>query len=65
MYTLINLEIRLNYLSYQVQRIQRNKYIAGMLIYATVVLGAYIGLLYHVYDQRGDYKGDSVEKVTS
>jgi len=47
----------MGYLAYQIQRVERNKYITGMLIYASVILNFYIRMLYHVYEKRGDYAG--------
>lgn len=47
----------MGYLSYQIQRVERNKYITAMLIYASIVLNMYVRMLYHVYKMRGDYDG--------
>lgn len=55
----IFVEVRINYLSYQVQRVQRNKYITFMVIYATIILNVYLRLLYHIYEKRGDFEGQS------
>jgi hypothetical protein len=47
-------EARVSFLSYQVQRIQRNKYITFMVIYATIALNVYLRLLFHIYDKNED-----------
>lgn len=52
----------MGFLSYQIQRVERNKYITAMLIYASIVLNLYIRMLYIVYRERGDY--GEVEKKT-
>ena len=52
---LISIEVRMSFLSYQIQRVQRNKYITIMVIYVTIMLNVYLRLLYHIYEKRGDY----------
>ncbi len=54
-FIIIFIEVRVSYLSYQIQRIQRNKYITFMVVYATIALNVYLRLLYHIYEKRGDY----------
>ena len=54
----IGAEARVSFLSYQIQRIQRNKYITFMVIYATIALNVYLRLLYHIYEKRGDLQTD-------
>lgn len=55
----------MSYLSYQVQRIQRNKYITFMVIYVTIVLNVYLRLLYHIYEKRGDFAPPAQEERAS
>ena len=45
----------MGFLSYQIQRVERNKYITAMLIYASIVLNLYVRMLYLIYKKRGDY----------
>ncbi len=59
----IYVEVRVSFLAYQVQRIQRNKYIAFMVIYVTIVLNVYLRLLYHIYEKRGDYETKPLTKA--
>lgn len=47
----------MGYLAYQIQRVERNKYITGMVIYTSIILNMYVRMLYHVYEKRGDYEG--------
>lgn len=56
-------EVRVSFLAYQVQRIQRNKYIAFMVIYATIVLNVYLRLLYHIYEKKGEYETKPLTKA--
>lgn len=54
---IVYLEVRIGFLSYQIQRVERNKYITAMLIYASVALNLYVRILYLIYKKRGDYEG--------
>ena len=47
----------MGYLAYQIQRVERNKYITAMLIYTSIVLNMYVRMLYFVYREKGHYDG--------
>lgn len=51
------LEVRMGFISYQIQRAQRNKQITAMLIYASIAIYLYVRMMYLVYKRRGDYDG--------
>lgn len=51
----------MGFLAYQIQRVERNKYITAMLIYASLALNMYVRMLYFIYKKRGDY--DSVPET--
>lgn len=55
------IEVRSNFLSYQIQRIQRNKYITIMVIYVTIMLNVYLRLLFHIYQKSGDFVTDNAK----
>lgn len=50
--------MRRGYLSYTILKVQRNEYITLMLIYVSVALNLYLGLLHHMYTKRGKYYKD-------
>ncbi len=50
-------EVRVGFLSYQIQRIQRNKQITAMLIYASISINLYVRMLFLICKRRGDYDG--------
>lgn len=47
----------MGFISYQIQRAQRNKQITAMLIYASIAIYLYVRMMYLVYKRRGDYDG--------
>lgn len=49
---LLIVEVRASFLSYEIQKIQRNKYITFMLIYATIALMVYLRLLNMIYNKN-------------
>lgn len=51
----VNKELRRGYLSYTILKVQRNEYITLMLIYVSIALNLYLGLLHHMYTKRGKY----------
>jgi hypothetical protein len=46
------LEIRKNYLSYSILKVQRNEYITVMLVYASIALNVYLQILNYMYAKR-------------
>ena len=46
------LELRKNYLSYSILKVQRNEYITGMLVYTSIALNVYLQILHYVYSKR-------------
>lgn len=49
---MIHVELRIGFLSYSILKVQRNKYITFMLIYASLALNVYIQLLNYMYRKR-------------
>lgn len=45
----------MGFYSYQIQEVERNKYITGMVIYASLALNFYVRIMYLIYKRRGDY----------
>lgn len=45
----------MGYYSYQIQYVERNKYITAMVIYVSLALNFYVRILYLIYKRRGDY----------
>jgi hypothetical protein len=52
---LFDVDIRRGYLSYEIQKIQRNMYINGMLVFTTIILYLYMRMLYQGYEKTGVY----------
>ena len=42
-------------------KIQRNKYITFMMIYATLALVVYLGILNYMYDKREKYEASQLQ----
>lgn len=51
------IEVRLSFLSYHIQKIQRDKIVTSMLILASISINMLIRMLYFIYKERGDYDG--------
>jgi hypothetical protein len=45
-------EIRKNYLSYSILKVQRNEYITAMLVYVSIALNVYLQILNYMYAKR-------------
>ena len=48
-------ELRKNFLSYNILKVQRNEYITIMLVYASIALNVYLQILNYMYTKREKY----------
>lgn len=56
-------ELRKNYLSYNILKVQRNEYITIMLVYASIALNIYLQILNYMYTKREKYGLEEVSKA--
>ena len=61
----IILELRRWYLSYTILKVQRNEFITLLLIYVSIILNIYLGILHHMYTKRGKYHKEGQIESTS
>ena len=54
-YFYLHVEVKYNYLSFQVLKVQRNKYITAMVIYACLAINCYVWILNELYTRREKY----------
>lgn len=60
---MFEVELKFNYLSFKILKVQRNKYITSLMVYAALAVNAYIWLLNYMYDKREQHEKVARQQV--